>query len=136
MTRTLRLIIAALAFQEASRGFDYLFGDPRPGTGVFEIDSIGPAFAWGLACVIAALVITVGLVAKWDAVVRGGALLSAAIYIAFALMVVDNVYVDDTIDDWRYLTLYLSAAFIWGVISWSLTVRMAVDRNRKEHSAT
>lgn len=135
MTRTLRLIIAALAFQEASRGLDYLFGDSRPGTGVFEIDSIGPAFAWGLACVIAALVITAGLVARRDNIVRSGAMLSAAIYIAFALMVVDNVYMDDTIDDWRYLTLYLSAAFIWGVIAWALTVRMAVDRNRREHSA-
>ena len=62
-------------------------------------------------------------------------MLSAAIYIAFALMVVDNVYADDTIDDWRYLTLYLSAAFIWGVIAWALTVRMAVAKNRREHSA-
>lgn len=134
MTRTLRLIIAALAFQMASRGVDYLLGDTRSGTGVFEIDSIGPAFAWGGACVIAAVIIAVGLIMGRDTIVRGGALLSAAIYIAFALMVVDDVYLDETIDDWRYLTLYLSAAFIWGVIAWSLTVRMAVAKNRKENS--
>lgn len=135
MTRTLRLIIAALAFQEASRGLDYLFGDTRSGTGSFEVDSIGPAFTWGGACVIAAVIIAVGLIARRDTIVRGGALLSAAIYAAFALMVVDNVYVDGTVDDWRYLTLYLSAAFVWGVIAWSLTIRMAVAKNRKEHSA-
>lgn len=135
MTRTLKLIIAALAFQMASRGLDYLLGNTRPGAGIFELDSIGPAFAWGLACIVAALSITVGLVAKWDRIVRSGALLSAAIYIAFAFMVVDKVYMEETIDDWRYLTLYLSAAFIWGVIAWSLTIRMAVAKNRREHSA-
>ena len=135
MTRTLRLIIAALAFQMASRGLDYLFGDPRPGTGVFEIDSIGPAFAWGLACILAAAITATGLIIGRDQVVRAGAMLSAAIYVAFALMVVDDVYLDDTVDDWRYLTLYLSATFIWGVIAWALTVRMAVAENRKEHSA-
>lgn len=135
MTRTLRLVIAALAFQMASRGFDYLLGDTRSGTGVFEIDSIGPAFAWGGACVMAAMIIAVGLIMGRDAIVRGGALLSAAIYAAFALMVVDNVYVDGTVDDWRYLTLYLSAAFVWGVIAWSLTIRMAVAKSREENSA-
>lgn len=135
MTRTLKLIIAALAFQMASRGLDYLLGDPRSGTGVFELDSIGPAFAWGIACVIAALIVAAGLVTRRDNIVRAGALLASSIYIAFALMVMDNVYVDGTFDDWRYLTLYLSIAFIWGVIAWALTVRMAVTKNRKEHSA-
>lgn len=135
MTRTLRLIIAALAFQMASRGLDYLFGDTRPGAGVFEIDSIGPVFAWGWACVSAAVIIAVGLIMGRDMIVRGGALLSVAVYIAFALMVVDRVYADGTVDDWRYLTLYLSAAFIWGVIAWALTIRMAVADSRKENSA-
>ena len=135
MTRTLRLMITAMAFQMASRGLDYLFGNANRGVGVFEIDTIGPAFAWGFACVISALVIAAGLVAKRDNIVRSGALLSAAIYLAFALMVVDNVWLDGAIDDWRYLTLYLSVAFMWGVVAWSLTIRMAVTKSRKEHSA-
>lgn len=135
MTRTLKLIIAALAFQMASRGLDYLLGDARSGTGVFELDSIGPAFAWGLACVVAAVIVAAGLVTRRDNIVRSGALLASSIYIAFALMVIDNVYVDGVFDDWRYLTLYLSISFIWGVIAWALTVRMAVTKNRKEHSA-
>lgn len=135
MTRTLRLIIAALAFQMASRGLDYLFGDTRSGTGIFEIDSSDLAFAWGWACVIDAVIIAVGLIMGRNIIVRGGALLSAAIYLSFTLMVMDSVYADGTVDDWRYLTLYLSAAFIWGVIAWSLTIRMAVAKSREENSA-
>lgn len=134
MTRALRLIVAALAFQMLSRGLDYLFGDARPGTGVFEVDNIGPTFAWGVACIFAAVMVAAGLTTRRDQVVRVGALLSAAIYVAFALMVVDNVYTDGVVDDWRYLTLYLSAAFIWGVVAWTLTIHMAVVGNRKETS--
>lgn len=135
MTRTLRLIIAALTFQMVSRGTDYILGDTHSGVGVFQTDGFGAAFAWGVACLAAAIIITVGLVGKSDQVVRAGALLSTAIYLSFALMVVDDVFKDGTFDDWRYLTLYLSAAFIWAVITWALTIRMAVTQHREETSA-
>lgn len=134
MTRTLRLIIAALTFQMASRGTDYIMGDTHSGVGVFKVDGFGATFAWGVACLAAAIIITVGLIGKSDQVVRGGALLATAIYLAFALMVVDDVFKDGSVDDWRYLTLYLSAAFIWAVIAWALTVRMAVTQHREETS--
>lgn len=135
MTRSLRLVIAALTFQMASRGLDYVTGDTHSGVGVFEIDGLGPAFAWGVACLVAAAVIAAGLVSSSNRVVRGGALLTTAIYLAFALMVVDDVFKDGSLDDWRYLTLYLTTAFIWAVIAWALTVRMAVTKHREEHSA-
>lgn len=134
MTRTLRLIIAALTFQMASRGLDYIMGNTHSGVGVFELDGLGAAFAWGVACLVAAIIITVGLIGKSDQVVRAGALLATAIYLAFALMVTDDVFKDGTFDDWRYLTLYLSAAFIWVVIAWALTVRLAVAQHREETS--
>lgn len=135
MTRTLRLIIAALVFQMASRGTDYVLGDTHSGVGVFEIDGLGPAFAWGVACLVAAAIITAGLISNSDHVVRAGALLTTAIYLAFALMVVDDVFKDGSFDDWRYLTLYLTTAFIWAVIAWALTIRMAVTQHREETSA-
>ena len=135
MTRTLRLIIAALTFQMASRGLDYILGNTHSGVGVFQTDGFGATFAWGATCLVAAIIITVGLIGKSDQVVRAGALLSTAIYLAFALMVTDDVFKDGSFDDWRYLTLYLSAAFIWAVIAWALTIRMAVSQHREETSA-
>lgn len=131
MTRTLQCIIGALAFQLLSRGLDYLFGNPRPGAGAFQVWDVSPPIVWGAACIIAALIVTIGLLKQCPRIVRAGAILAAAIYGAFAVMVFDDVYVQGPVDDWRFFTAYISAAFMWAVIAWSLTIRIAVIKNRE-----
>ncbi|OHO71197.1 hypothetical protein HMPREF2692_01395 [Corynebacterium sp. HMSC036D03] len=131
MTRTLQLLIGALTFQLFSRGLDYVLGNPQQGVGAFRISEASPSLVWGAACIIAALIVAAGLLRQCPRVVRAGAILAAAIYGAFAVMVFDDVYVQGPIDDWRFFTGYLATAFMWAVIAWSLTIRIAVIKNRE-----
>ncbi|MFS0063619.1 hypothetical protein ACL1G0_06720 [Corynebacterium striatum] len=131
MTRTLQCIIGALAFQMLSRGMDYILGNPKQGVGAFQVRDVSPPIVWGAACIIAALIVTIGLLKQCPRIVRAGAIFAAAIYGAFAVMVFDDVYAQGPVDDWRFFTGYIATAFMWAVIAWSLTIRIAVIKNRE-----
>lgn len=131
MTRTLQCIIGALTFQMLSRGLDYILGNPNQGVGAFRVRDVTPPVVWGAACIIAALIVAIGLLKQCPRIVRAGAVLAAAIYGAFAVMVFDDVYMQGPVDDWRFFTGYIATAFMWAVIAWSLTIRIAVIKHRK-----
>lgn len=131
MTRTLRAIIACLAFQLFARGLDYATGNPREGVGAFQVESLNPPLVWGLACIVAALMVAAGLMGRWIRIVRDGAILTATIYLSFASMTVDEISWSPP-DDWRFCTGYLASCAVWSVIAVSLSVRMAVEKNRRE----
>ena len=130
MTRTLRLITALLTLQLFSRGLDYVSGNPHPGTGVFQVESLDPPVVWGAVCILAALANAIGLVRNHNRVIRDGAIVTASIYLIFALMVIDDINVRP-LDDWRFFTGYLITAGIWSTIAYTLTIRMAVADSRK-----
>lgn len=130
MTRTLRLITALLTLQLFARGLDYASGNPHAGNGVFQVESLDPPIVWGTVCIIAAAATTIGLVKDWTRVIRDAAIVTAAIYIVFSLMVLDDINLHP-LDDWRFFTGYLTTAGIWAVIAFTLTIRMAVVANRK-----
>lgn len=132
MTRTLRIITALLTFQLFSRGLDYVTGNPQKGVGAFQVESLNPPVVWGAVCVSAALMVAVGLVVGRDRVTRDGAVLTSAVYLIFAVMVIEDISFSP-LDDWRFFTGYMCAAGIWATIAFSLTVRMAVVANRKEN---
>lgn len=131
MTRTLRAIIACLSFQLFARGLDYATGNPRQGVGVFQVESLNPPLVWGIVCMVAALMVAVGLIGKWTQIVRDGAILTATIYLVFATMTIDDISWSPP-DDWRFFTGYLASCAVWAVIAVSLSVRMAVEKNRRE----
>lgn len=131
MTRTLRAIIACLSFQLFARGIDYATGNPRQGVGAFQVESVDPPIVWGAFCIVAALMVAVGLVGKWSRIVRDGAILTATIYLVFAIMTIDDISWSPP-DDWRFCTGYLASCAVWGVIAVSLSVRMAVEDHRRE----
>ncbi|HFG8761699.1 hypothetical protein ACL1HT_00610 [Corynebacterium striatum] len=110
---------------------DYILGNPNQGVGAFRVRDVTPPVVWGAACIIAALIVAIGLLKQCPRIVRAGAVLAAAIYGAFAVMVFDDVYMQGPVDDWRFFTGYISAAFMWAVIAWSLTIRIAVIKHRK-----
>lgn len=132
MTRTLRLITALLAFQLFSRGLDYVTGNPHQGVGAFQVESLSPPMVWGSVCIAAAIMVAVGLAVGRDRVTRDGAVLTSAVYLIFAVMVIEDISVEP-LDDWRFFTGYLCSAGVWATIAFALTVRMAVVANRKEH---
>lgn len=130
VTKEVNLLLWIVTFQLASRGADYFTGNPRPGVGAFEIGTYTPALVWGVTCLVTAAVVLVGLVVKSHRVTRNGAVLAMCVYLAFSVMVVDDVF-RDGFDDWRFLTSYLAGAATWGVLAGSLTMNIAVLDNRK-----
>ena len=130
MTRTLRLITALLTIQLFSRGLDYVTGNPHSGNGVFQVESLDPPIVWGAVCILAAAATTIGLVKDWNRVIRDAAIVTASIYLIFALMVLDDIHLHP-LDDGRSYTGYLTTAGIWAAIAFTLTIRMAVVANRK-----
>ncbi|MFS0140306.1 hypothetical protein ACL1FJ_00760 [Corynebacterium striatum] len=110
---------------------DYILGNPKQGVGAFQVRDVSPPIVWGAACIIAAIIVTIGLLKQFPRIVRAGAIFAAAIYGAFAVMVFDDVYAQGPIDDWRFFTGYIATAFMWAVIAWSLTIRIAVIKNRE-----
>lgn len=132
MTRTLRIITALLTFQLFSRGLDYVTGNPQQGVGAFQVESLNPPVVWGAVCILAALMVAVGLAVGSDRITRDGAILTSAVYLVFAVMVIDDIHLSP-LDDWRFFTGYMCSAGVWATIAFALTVRMAVVANRKEH---
>lgn len=133
MTRTLRVITAWLAFQLFARGLDYVTGNPNPGAGVFQMESLSPPVVWGAVCLLASLVVVVGLITGRDRITRDGAVFTSAIYFVFAIMVAGDVSLRP-LDDWRFFTGYLCSSGVWATIAFALTVRIAVVTNRKENN--
>ena len=132
MTRTLRLITALLALQLFSRGLDYVTGNPNTGIGAFQVESLNPPIVWGAVCILAALMVAIGLAMGRNRITRDGAVLTSAVYLVFAIMVTGDINLSP-LDDWRFFTSYLCSSGVWATIAFSLTVRMAVVANRKEN---
>lgn len=124
------IITSIFAFQLASRGADYICGNPKPGMGAFELGEYTPAMVWGITCLIVAALVTAALVAQAPRVLRVGQIIAMCVYLAFSVLVVDDV-VRGGLDDWRFFTGYLAAAAMWGVMAGSLTIRIAIMDSRE-----
>lgn len=131
MTRTLRIITALLTFQLFARGLDYATGNPHSGAGVFQVESLDPPVVWGTVCLIASTITAVGLVKNWNRLIRDGAVFIAAIYLVFAVMVIEDINLNP-LDDWRFFTSYITSAGVWATIAFAVTIRMAVIKDREE----
>lgn len=131
MTRTLRIITALLTFQLFARGLDYATGNPHSGAGVFQVESLDPPVVWGTVCIIAAAMLTLGLAKNWNRLIRDGAVLTSAIYLVFAVMVIEDINLSPP-DDWRFFTSYITTAGVWAMIALAVTIRMAVIEDREE----
>lgn len=131
MTRTLRIITALLTFQLFARGLDYATGNPNQGVGAFQVESLDPPMVWGTVCVLASAITAVGLIKNWNRLIRDGAVFTSAIYLVFAVMVIDDISFHP-LDDWRFFTGYITSAGVWATIAFAVTIRMAVIQNRKE----
>ena len=111
-------VTVALAFQMASRSLDYITGNPRPGVGFLGVVGLEPPTVWGITGLISVGVVVVGLILRKTLIISVGGIFLVILYLTFAWMnVVSIVGEGPPYDDWRNLTAYLSAAAIWGAIS-------------------
>lgn len=127
----IRVIAWLMSIQLISRGLDYATGNPNDGHGVFPSVEFNPALMWGVACIVNALIVVVGLVAHNAVVARNGAVMCGITYASFAVMVVDDVF-SGPFDDWRFLTSYVVACGVWLTLAWWLSVRIAVINSRND----
>ncbi|APT92683.1 hypothetical protein CPHO_07005 [Corynebacterium phocae] len=131
MSRALHAVIFIMAIQLGSRGLDYLLGNPATVISAFPVNGNGSVKIWGACCLTISLVVLVGIMARAPHLVRSGAVFAMALYLAFAVLAFDDVFLTGVVDDWRFFTLYLSTAALWAVIAWSLTIHLAVIRGRE-----
>lgn len=111
-------VTVALAFQMASRSLDYITGNPRPGNSFIGVVGLEPPTVWGLTGLISVGVIVVGLILRKTLIISVGGMFLVILYLTFAWMnIVSLIGEGPPYDDWRNLTAYLSAAAIWGAIS-------------------
>ena len=111
-------VTVALAFQMASRSLDYITGNPRPGNSFVGVVGLEPPTVWGITGLISVGVVVVGLILRKTMIISVGGMFLVILYLTFAWMnLVSLIGEGPPYDDWRNFTAYLSAAAIWGVIS-------------------
>lgn len=111
-------VTVALAFQMASRSLDYITGNPRPGNSFVGVVGLEPPTVWGITGLISVGVVVVGLISRKTMIISVGGMFLVILYLTFAWMnLVSLIGEGPPYDDWRNFTAYLSAAAIWGAIS-------------------
>lgn len=111
-------VTVALAFQMASRSLDYITGNPRPGNSFVGVVGLEPPTVWGITGLISVGVVVVGLILRKTMIISVGGVFLVILYLTFAWMnLVSLIGEGPPYDDWRNFTAYLSAAAIWGAIS-------------------
>lgn len=126
MTKALRSVIICLLVALVSRGTDYVSGS-ADGDREAEL----PPLTWGVACLVAATVVIVGMVWHYSRLVIAGCLLSAAIYVMFAVYQVPLIFDSDPPDDWRVCGDYIALAGLWSVVCATLALRYHVAQARR-----
>lgn len=111
-------VTVALAFQMASRSLDYITGNPRPGNSFVGVVGLEPPTVWGITGLISVGVVVVGLILRKTMIISVGGVFLVILYLTFAWMnLVSLIGEGPPYDDWRNFTAFLSAAAIWGAIS-------------------
>ena len=133
MTRTMQAILVVGIIRLLSRGTDMLFGDPYSTHSPLDLGG-AETFVWGLSCVIAALVVLVGLATRRVKIAINGALLAFATYAMFAWFVLDDTLLFSPPGNWRIFFDHLCTSMFWLVCAVSISFRHGVYeiRRRKE----
>lgn len=126
MTRTMRLLLLIGALQFVARGTDLLFS---PESGVDALD-IGGAqgTVWGVACLVAAAVVLVGILRRSPIVAVQGSLIGFAVHGMFAWLVLENTILSAPPDDWRILADHATNSAFWIVVAVSISFRHGVHQ--------
>lgn len=134
MTRTLRCIIILQIVQIVARGTDLLYSSPY---GAWMPKDVGGAEAmvWGIACLIAAGVVLVGLISRHPAITVYGCLTGFAVYTMFAVFVFDDTIIPPPPRDWRFFADHVVVAGIWLVSAVSISFRHGVYKILRREEA-
>lgn len=117
--------------QITSQGLDYLLGNPTAGKGIFHVTDPTPPLVWGVACLLASVVLAVGMARRCPRFVMAGAFLAACINIAFGMVVIDDVF-RPPLDDWRFFTDYLVKASLWAAVAFVMYIVDGIKKSIKD----
>lgn len=126
MTRTMQLLLLVGALQFVARGTDMLFS---PESGAIALDLGGAQGAvWGVACLVAAAVVLVGLLRRSPLLAVQGSLIGFAVYGMFAWLVLENTILTSPPDNWRILADHATNSALWLVFAVSISFRHGVHQ--------
>lgn len=133
MNKTLRVALFIGAVDLLARGTDYLLGSPSRGTSIEFADNM-PMY-WGIACVVSAFVIFVGVASKNFRVAILGSLLAFSVYTIFGYSILESTIFSHPPDDWRLISSHWCKAAMFLLFAVSLAFRhgvLRILRRRKE----
>lgn len=120
----MQLLLLVGALQLVARGTDLLFS---PVSDAIARDMGGAQGAvWGVACLVAAAVVLVGLLRRSPVVAVQGSLISFAVYGMFAWFVLDDTILIYPPDDWRILADHAAHSALWLTFAVSISFRHGV----------
>ena len=126
MTRTMPLLLLVGALQFVARGTDLLFS-PESGASALDIGG-AQGTVWGVACLVAAAVVLVGLLLRSPIVAVQGSLIGFAIHGMFAWLVLESTILSTPPDDWRILADHATNSAFWIVCAVSISFRHGVHQ--------
>lgn len=133
MNKTLRAALGIGAVDLLARGTDYLLGSPNQGTSIEFAENM-PMY-WGIACVVSAFIIVVGVISRNFRIGILGSLLAFSVYTMFGYSILEDTLFSHPPDDWRLIANHWCKAAMFLLFATSLAFRHGVIRilkRRKE----
>lgn len=129
MTRTLQVVIWLCVIQMLGRGTDLVFSNPYKHSQALDLGGV-EELIWGVACLVSAGVVLVGLLFKKSPVLVNGCLMAFATYVMFAWYVVDETMLLWPPDNWRIFLDHACRGALWLVLALCVSFRQGIIRIR------
>lgn len=124
MNKTLQAALFIGAIDLVSRGLDYVLGSPSNGTNLEFADDL--TATWGVACLVSAFIIFVGLLFKNFQTAILGSLSAFAVYAVLGFTILEDTIFMHPPDDWRLISSHWCKGAMFLLFATSLAFRHGV----------
>ena len=124
MNKTLQAALVIGAVDLVSRGMDYVLGSPANGTNLEFSENL--TLTWGVACLVSAFIICVGVLFKNFKIAILGSLSAFAVYAVLGFTILEDTIFLSPPDDWRLISSHWSKGAMFALFATSLAFRHGV----------
>ena len=124
MNKTLQAALVIGAVDLISRGLDYVLGSPANGTNLEFSENL--TLTWGVACLVSAFIICVGVLFKNFKIAILGSLSAFAVYTVLGFTILDDTIFMHPPDDWRLISSHWCKGAMFALFATSLAFRHGV----------
>lgn len=133
MNKTLQAALVIGAVDLISRGLDYVLGSPANGTNLEFSENL--TLTWGVACLVSAFIICVGVLFKNFKIAILGSLSAFAVYAVLGFTILEDTIFSHPPDDWRLISSHWCKGALFALFATSLAFRhgvITILKRRKE----